>query len=121
MTPANLDNKICKSIKKSIDMVINFTKTMKNWTVELAVSGQTQVGVKGHIDIFLEYSFLAQLFVKVMKPLNYIVRKCSKTTIDRIKLFSKSEKEQETQIQKIRINIQDLGMEFGIEKCAIWK
>ena len=36
-----------------------------------------------------------------------------------IKLFAKNEKEQETLIQAVRIYSQDIGMEFGIEKCAI--
>ena len=34
------------------------------------------------------------------------------------KLFSKNEKELETLIQIMRIYIQDIGMEFDIEKCA---
>ena len=36
-----------------------------------------------------------------------------------IKLFAKKEKEQETLIHTVRIYSQDIGMEFGIEKCAI--
>ena len=36
-----------------------------------------------------------------------------------IKLFSKNEKELETLIHAVRIYSQDIGMEFGIEKCAI--
>ena len=36
-----------------------------------------------------------------------------------IKLFAKSEKELETLIHTVRIYNQDIGMEFGIEKCAL--
>ena len=68
-----------------------------------------------------------------MMPLNYILRKCKtgyKLSIsqekinhlmymDDIKLFAKNEKELETLIYAVRIYSQDLGMEFGIEKCAI--
>ena len=36
-----------------------------------------------------------------------------------IKLFAKNEKELETQIQTVRIYSQDIGMEFGKEKCAM--
>ena len=36
-----------------------------------------------------------------------------------IKRFSKNEKELETLIQTVRIYSQDIGMEFGIEKCAL--
>ena len=36
-----------------------------------------------------------------------------------IKLFAKNEKELETLIHAVRIYSQDIGMEFGIEKCAV--
>ena len=36
-----------------------------------------------------------------------------------IKLFTKKEKELETLIHTVRIYSQDIGMEFGIEKCAL--
>ena len=40
--------------------------------------------------------------------------------IDDIKLFATKEKELETLIQTVRrIYSQEIGMEFGIEKCAI--
>ena len=38
---------------------------------------------------------------------------------DDIKLFAKNEKELETLIHTVRIHRQDIGMEFGIEKCAL--
>ena len=39
--------------------------------------------------------------------------------MDDIKLFAKNGKELETLINTIRIYSQDIGMEFGIEKCAM--
>ena len=39
--------------------------------------------------------------------------------MDDIKLFAKNEKELETVIHAVRIYSQDIGMEFGIEKCAM--
>ena len=39
--------------------------------------------------------------------------------IDDIKLFAKNKKELETLIHAIRIYSQDIGMEFGIEKCSM--
>ena len=67
-----------------------------------------------------------------MMPLNHILRKCTvryklsksqeKTNhlmyMDDINLFAKNEKEQENLIHSVRIYSQDIGMEFGIEKCA---
>ena len=39
--------------------------------------------------------------------------------MDDIKLFAKNEKELETLINTVRIYSQDIGMEFGIKKCAL--
>ena len=39
--------------------------------------------------------------------------------MDDIKLFEKNEKELETLIHAVRIYSQDVGMKFGIEKCAM--
>ena len=39
--------------------------------------------------------------------------------MDDIKLFVKNEKEQETLINAVRMQGQDIGMELVIEKCAI--
>ena len=39
--------------------------------------------------------------------------------MDDIKLFAKNEKELETRIHAVRIYSQDMGMEFGIEKCTM--
>ncbi len=66
-----------------------------------------------------------------MMPLNHILRKCtvgykltkSQEKInhlmykDDIKLFAKNK--EETLILALRIYSQDIGMEFGIEKCAM--
>ena len=39
--------------------------------------------------------------------------------MDDIKLFAKNEKELEALIQAVRMYIQDKGIEFGIENCAV--
>ena len=39
--------------------------------------------------------------------------------MDDIKLFAKNEKELETLIHTVWIYSRDIGMEFGIEKCAL--
>ena len=39
--------------------------------------------------------------------------------MDDIKLFAKNEKELENLIHTVRIYSQDIGMKFGIEKCAM--
>ena len=68
-----------------------------------------------------------------MVPLNHILRKCTAgyklsrsqekinhlMYMDDIKLLAKNEKELETLIHAVRIYSQDMGMEFGIKKCAM--
>ena len=68
-----------------------------------------------------------------MMPLNHILRKCTARYklskfqeeinhliyMNNIKLPARNEKELETLIHAIRIYSQDIGMEFGIEKCAM--
>ena len=68
-----------------------------------------------------------------MMPLNHILRKSTAghklsrsqekinylMYMNDIKLFAKIEKEPETLIHAVRIYSQDIGMEFGIEKCAM--
>ena len=39
--------------------------------------------------------------------------------VDDLNIFAKNEKELEILVQTIRIYSQDIGMEFGIEKCAM--
>ena len=66
-------------------------------------------------------------------PLNHILRKYTPgykpsrskekinhlMYIDDIKLFAKNEKEQEILICAVRICSQNIGIEFGVEKCAM--
>ena len=68
-----------------------------------------------------------------MIPLNHIIRKCTAgyklrksqekinhlMYMDDIKLFAKNEEGLVTRIHAVRIYNQNIGMEFGVEKCAI--
>ena len=68
-----------------------------------------------------------------MMPLNHILRKCTAgykvsrsqgkvnhlMYMDDVKLFAKNEKELETLIHTVRIFSRDMGIKFGIEKCAM--
>ena len=67
-------------------------------------------------------------------PLNHKLRKCTAgyklsrsqekinhlMYMDDIKLFAKNKKGLETLIHAVRIYSQDIGMETGIEKCAMF-
>ena len=68
-----------------------------------------------------------------MMPLNHILKKCTAgyklsrsqekinhlMYMDDIKLLAKNEKELENLIHTVRIYSQDIGIEFGIEKCTL--
>ena len=112
--------------------VINFIyKTMKTWRVELTAGGRL-AEAKIQRGIFQGDALSLLLFTIAMRPLNYILRKCTAGyKLSRLReknqspnahgwhqTISKIEKELETLIHAVRIYSQDIGMEFIIEKCA---
>ena len=116
------------------DQVVQFIeKIMQTWRVELTAEGKSLAEVKIQIGIFQRDTLSQLLFVIAMMPLNHILTKCttgnklSKSQekinhlmyMDDIKRFGKNEKELETLIQTVRIYSQDIGIECGIEKCAM--
>ena len=127
---------IVNSLKmfKISDEVINFIeKTMKTWSVELTAGGRRLAEAKIQIGIFQGNDLSPWLFIIAMMPLNHILRKCTAgyklsrsqekvnrlMYIDDIKIFAKNEKELETLIHTVRIYRRDIGIESGIEKCAM--
>ena len=127
---------IINSLKmyKISDEVINFIdKTMKTWRVELTAGGIRLAEAKIQKGISQGDALSPLLFIIAMMPLNHILRKCTTghklsrslekvnhlMYMDDIKLFAKNEKELETLILTVRIYSRDIGMEFGIEKCAM--
>ena len=127
---------IINSLKmyKISEEVINFiAKTMKTWRVELTAGGRRLAEAKIQRGIFQGDALLPLLFIIAIMPLNHILRKCTAgyklsrsqqkvnhlMDMDDIKLFAKYEKELETLKHTIRIYSRDIGMEFGVEKCAM--
>ena len=121
-------------IYKISNEVINFIrKTMKTRRVELTAGGKSLAEAKIQKGISQGDSLSPLLFIIAMMPFNHILRKCTagyKLTksqekinhlmyMDDIKLFTKNEKGLETLIHAVRIYSQDIGMEFGIEKCTV--
>ena len=124
----------CLKMYKISHEVINFIEqTMKTWRSDLIEGRRSKVETKIQRGIFQGDALSPSLFIIAMMPLNQILRKCAAgyklsrlqekinhlMYMDDIKLFAKNEKELEILIHAIRIYSQDIGMEFGIEKCAL--
>ena len=107
--------------------------SMENWKVMLC-SGNLELGeVDIRRGIFQGDSLSPLVFVLGLIPLSLILRKAKAAYefagsrekinhllfMDDLKLYSKSEKELDSLIQTVRIFSEDIGMEFGIEKCAM--
>ena len=124
----------CLKMYKISHEFINFIKqTMQIWRVELTAGGRSIAETNIQRGIFQKDALSPLLFIIAMMPLNHVLRKCTAgyklsrsqekinhlMYMDDIKLFAKNEKELETLIHAVRIYSQDIGMEFGIEKCAM--
>ena len=101
--------------------------------MELTTGGRSLAKKKIQRGIFQGDALSTLLIIIAMMPRNYILRKrtaeykLSRSLekinhlmyVDGIKLFVKNEKELETLIHAVRIYSQEIGMEFGKEKCAM--
>ena len=106
--------------------------SMEKWKVMLC-SGNFELGkVEIKRGIFQGHSLSPLVFVLALIPLTLVLRKAkaayefseSKEKIkhllfmDNLKLYSQSEEELDSLVQTVRVFSEDIGMEFGIEKCA---
>ena len=107
--------------------------SMEKWKVMLC-SGNSVLGeVEIRRDIFQGDSLSPVVFVLALISLSLILRKAkaayefseSKEKInhllfmDDMKFYCQSEKGLDSLVQTVRVFIEDIGMEFGLEKCAM--
>ena len=108
-------------------------KSMSLWRTTLTSNGKMLGEVEFKRGIFQGDSLSPLLFVIALIPLTDILRntqagyKISKSEekinhllfMDDLKLYSKNEKELDSLVQTVRIFSDDIGMDFGISKCAV--
>ena len=109
-----------------------FGKTMKSWRVELTCGSETLGEVPIKSGFFQGDALSPLLFVIALIPLTHILRTANPgyefrtgetinhlPFMDDLKLYSKSEKALDSLIQTVRIFSKDIGMQIGIDKCAM--
>ena len=106
---------------------------MRSWTVELTSGGEMPGEVKIKRGIFQGDTLSPILFVLAMIPLSIVLKniKAGYTLgrnrgklnhllfMDALKLYGKSLKKVDSQIETFRIYSEDIGMEFRISKCVM--
>ena len=107
--------------------------SMEKWKLMLC-SGNSELGeVEIKRGIFQGDSLSPLVFVLALIPLSLTLRKAKAAYefsenkekinhllfMDDLKLYSRSEKGLDSLVQTVRVFSEDIGMEFGIEKCAM--
>ena len=112
------------------DLLIN---SMKEWSTMLTSCGEEVGEVKFSRGFFQGDSLSPLMFVIAMIPLTLVLRKMKASYkfnsngeqinhlmfMDDIKLYAKNESGLDALVQSVRIVSNDIGMEFGVEKCAM--
>ena len=99
--------------------------------MELEQERKTLINFKIQRGVFQRDSLLPQVFVIEIMPRNFILKKCTGSYelrekinhlmyMNDIRIFTKNEKELKSLIERMEIYNQNIGMKFGIEKCAMF-
>ena len=119
--------RIADNIKKFIE------KSMTNWKLLLSSNGTNLCEINVNRGIFQGDSLSPLLFIISMIPLSLLLRKVKASYewgqgdfninhllfMDDLKLFGKNENQIDSLVQTVFVFSQDIGMEFGIKKCAV--
>ena len=124
----------CLTILGINEKVTSFLKnSMKSWEVELKCGNESLGNVKIRRGIFQGDSLSPLLFVIALIPLTYILRKSrpgyefakngekinNLLYMDDLKLYARNERDLDSLIQSVRVFSRDIGMQFGVKKCAV--
>ena len=108
-------------------------KSMDSWNTDLTANGEKIGNIKIKRGIFQGDSLSPLLFVIALIPLSLILRNVKAgynlgkelglvnhlLFMDDLKVYGKNEREVEKLIDNVRIFSEDIGMKFGIKKCAM--
>ena len=102
-------------------IIMSTEKTREDWRAKLTARGRSLAQVKIQRGIFLGDALSTLLFIIAMMPLSHILRKrsiteCTLMISTCLRIIKKNWK---LLMQGVRIFSQDIGMEFGIENCAM--
>ena len=109
------------------------TNSMERWKTELTSGGEKLGTVRIRRGIFQGDSLSPLLFVLVLIPMSLVLRDVKAgynlgerrgkvnhlLFMDDLKLYGQNENQIDTLVNTVRIFSQDIGMEFGINKCAV--
>ena len=109
-----------------------FAESMKSWRVEL-ISGEENLGEVNIRRGVFKANLCHHCYFVCLLPLTHILRDAAPgyhfasngqkvnhlLFMDDLKLHTSNEKSPESLIQPVRVFSNDIGMKFGVEKCAV--
>ena len=133
MVPHSWIKEVLMSLRIADNVTQFLIKSMEGWSTMLTSNGETLGEVNINRGIFQGDSLSPLLFVMAMIPLTTLLRKesmgykfsKSKKQInhllfmDDLKLYAKDEADLDKLINVVSVYSRDIGMEFGLDKCAV--
>ena len=106
-------------------------QSMRSWNTELTSCGASLGTVKIRRGIFQGDGLSPLIFVICMIPLSKVLRKAKAgyclgdvkinhlSFMDDLKMFAKNKKEIDSLVSTVQLVSQDIGMQFGVQKCGV--